>query len=229
MAVMANDTVAVVLPALNEAAALGLLLPRMPAGHVAYVVDNGSTDATAQVARGLGAAVVTEAVAGFGSACWAGLRATAAHEVVAFMDADGSCDPADLPAVTAPVRAGDADLVLGRRRAAEPGALAPHARVANAHLARTLRRTWGLDVHDVGPMRAARHAALVDLGIEDRRCGWPLEMVVRAAAAGWRVVEVDVAYYRRAAGRSKVTGTVAGTMRAVRDMRNVLQAARVGA
>jgi len=216
--------VAVVLPALDEAEALRWLLPRMPPGHVPFVVDNGSTDATAAVGLSFGAVVVPEPEPGFGAACWAGAVAAAGYDVVAFMDADGSLDPADLPRVTGPVGSGAADLVVGRRRVAEAGALPLHVRVANAYLAARLRSRWGLAVRDVGPMRALRRDALMRLGIGDRRFGWPLEMMTRAAEARLRVAEVDVAYRRRRGGRSKVTGTAAGTLRAVRDMHRVLEA-----
>ena len=152
---------------------------------------------------------------GFGAACFAGLRAARA-EVVCFMDCDGSLDPAELPAVAALVEAGDADLVLGARR----GSLQPHARVANAVLARRLRRA-GIALRDLGPMRAARREDLLALGVADRRFGWPLEMVLRAAAAGWSIEEVTVSHRARE-GRSKVTGTVRGTLRATRDMGRLL-------
>jgi hypothetical protein len=139
------------------------------------------------------------------------------------MDADGSFDPAQLPAVARPVRAGEAELAVGRRRPARRGVWPLHARVGNAVLARRLRRTSGLDVHDIGPMRAARRADLLALDLRDRRFGYPLELLIAAGRAGWRVIEVDVDYLPRAAGtRSKVTGTVLGTARAVRDMSRVL-------
>lgn len=224
------DTVApaieVVLPVLDEVEALPWVLGRLPAGYRAVVVDNGSTDGSPEVARALGATVVAEPRRGFGSACHAGLRAAAA-EVVCFLDADGSLDPADLPAVVAPVLAGDADLVLGARRP-ERGAWPPHARLANRWLARELRRRTGSPLTDLGPMRAARRLALEDLGLVDRRSGWPLEMVLRAAEAGWSIAEVPVPYRARS-GRSKVTGTVRGTLQAVTDMRRHLAAHAAGA
>ena len=210
----------VVVPVLDEAAALPWVLSRVPAGYGAIVVDNGSTDGSAAVARRLGATVVVEPQRGFGAACHAGLLAATA-EVVCFMDGDGSLDPAELPAVAGPVAAGAADLVLGARRP-EPGAWPAHARLANAVLAAELRRRCRVPLTDLGPMRAARRTDLLALGLRDRRFGWPLEMVLRAAAAGWRVAEVPVAYRART-GRSKVTGTVRGTMRAVRDMAGVLR------
>lgn len=212
--------VQVILPVLNEAAALPAVLASLPAGCAAIVVDNASTDGSGPLAASLGATVVREERRGFGAACFAGLVAADA-EVVCFMDADGSLDGADLPLVVGPVAAGTADLVLGRRDAA-PGAWPPHARMANAVLARRLRRRCGVALHDIGPMRAARREALVALGIEDRRFGWPLEMVVRAADAGWRIEERPVPYRPRV-GRSKVTGTVRGTIRTVRDMSAVLR------
>jgi dTDP-L-rhamnose 4-epimerase len=158
---------------------------------------------------------VAEPRRGFGAACFAGLAA-ARTETVCFMDCDGSLDPRDLERVVAPVRAGEADLLLGARRA-EPGAWPLHARAANRALALELRRRSGLRLRDLGPMRAARREPLLALGIRDRGFGWPLEMVLLAAAAGWRIEEVGVAYRPRT-GRSKVTGTVRGTARAVRDM-----------
>jgi glycosyltransferase involved in cell wall biosynthesis len=215
-------TVDVIFPVLDEAAALPGVLAAVPAGYRAIVVDNGSTDGSGDLARRWGATVVVEPRRGFGAACAAGLAAATAP-VVAFCDADGSLDPGDLPAVVAPLTAGAADLVLGARRPTTRGAWPLHARLANRYLARRLRRDTGLALSDIGPMRAARREALAGLGIEDRRFGWPLEMVVRAAAGGWRVAEVDVAYAPRT-GRSKVTGTVRGTLRAVRDMGAVLRA-----
>jgi glycosyltransferase involved in cell wall biosynthesis len=209
----------VILPVLDEAAALPALLGAMPAGHRPIVVDNGSSDGSAAVARAAGALVVCEPARGFGAACWTGLRAATA-DVVCFMDADGSLDPGELPRVSTAVARGTADLVLGARHAG-PGAWPAHARVANRLLARELRRRGGVVLADLGPMRAARRTALLELGIADRRFGWPLEMVLRAARAGWRIEEVAVSYRPRI-GRSMVTGTVRGTARAVRDMARVL-------
>ena len=213
----------VIIPVLNEAAALPALLAAMPAGYRAIVVDNASTDGSGPLAASLGARVVTEAVPGFGAACWAGLVAADPPDgVVCFMDGDGSLDPGDLPAVAGPVLDGAADLVLGARRLSDWRAWPLHARLANTVLARELRRRTGLSLGDLGPMRAARRDALIGLGIEDRRFGWPLEMVLRAAADGWRITEVPVPYTARV-GKSKVTGTVVGTARTVRDMAAVLR------
>ena len=218
----------VVLPCLDEAAALPQVLAGLPSGYRAIVADNESTDGSADVARGLGALVVQASPRGFGAACHAGLLAADAlgldpdDDVICFADADGSLDLRQLPRVADPVLAGAADLVLGRRRPTTRGAWPPHARVGNAVLARSIRRRTGYDVHDLGPMRACRRSQLMALGLQDRRFGYPLEMVTRASGAGWRVLEVDVDYLPRT-GRSKVTGTVGGTVRAVRDMREVLR------
>ncbi|MEX5717996.1 glycosyltransferase family 2 protein [Geodermatophilus maliterrae] len=212
----------VVLPCLDEAGALPWVLGRLPAGYTAIVADNGSTDGSPRIAADLGAAVVHVPQRGFGAAAHAGLEAATA-DVVCFCDADGSMDPAQLPRVADPVLAGDADLVLGRRRPTARAAWPPHARVANTALSMVLRRRTGLRLHDLGPMRAGRREALLGLGLTDRRFGYPLEMVTSAADAGWRVREVDVDYAVRAGGtRSKVTGTVLGTVRTIRDMRAVL-------
>ncbi|MFG3340786.1 DUF2064 domain-containing protein [Glycomyces sp. NPDC048151] len=216
----------VVLPVLNERDAIPWVLERMPKGYRPIVVDNGSDDGSAQVAAGLGALVVTESRRGFGAACHAGLAAATAP-VVAFMDCDASLDPGDLPAVCTPVLAGEADLVLGARDA-DKGAMPLHGRLANRYLARQVRRTCGAHVHDIGPMRAARRDALVALGTSDRRSGWPLEMVLRAGLDGWRITELPVRYRPRI-GRSKVTGTIGGSLRAVKDMRAQLARARAAA
>ncbi len=209
-----------ILPVLNEAEAIPWVLERVPAGFTPIVVDNGSTDGSAEIAARLGARVVTEAQPGFGAACFAGLTAATA-DVVCFMDCDASLDPRQLPLVTDPVIAGTADLVLGRRRPSGRGAWPAHARAANGVLAWQLRRKAGLPLRDLGPMRAARREALLELGIVDRRFGWPLEMVLRAAEQDWRIEEVTVDYRPRV-GTSKVTGTVRGTVRAVRDMAAVM-------
>ncbi|MGH2803887.1 MAG: glycosyltransferase family 2 protein [Thermoleophilaceae bacterium] len=205
----------VVLPVLDEAAALPWVLGRMPAGYRPVVADNGSSDGSAYLARELGATVVAEPRRGFGAACHAGLLAARA-EVVCFMDCDGSLDPVDLPQVAARVLSGERDLVLAARRPA-PGAWPLHARLANRALALELHRRTGLPLSDLGPMRAARRQRLLELAVVDRRFGWPLEMVLKAAAAGWTIEEVEVPYVART-GRSKVTGTVRGTLRAMRDM-----------
>jgi glycosyltransferase involved in cell wall biosynthesis len=214
----------VVLPCLNEAPALPWLLGRLPAGYRPIVADNGSTDGSPEVARSLGARVVLVPRPGYGAAVHAGIEAAdPADGIVCVLDADGSFDPRQLPRVADPVRAGLAEMAVGRRRPTTRGAWPVHARLGNAVLARRLRRTTGLDVHDIGPMRAARRDDLLALGLRDRRFGYPLELFVAAGRAGWRVTEVDVDYAPRAAGtKSKVTGSVRGTARAIRDMSAVL-------
>jgi glycosyltransferase involved in cell wall biosynthesis len=209
----------VVLPVLDEAVALPWVLGRMPAGFRPIVADNGSADGSVALAAALGATVVHEPVRGFGAACHAGLTSARA-DVVCFMDCDGSLDPRDLPRIAAPVVAGDADLVLAARDA-DRGAWPLHARVANRALAFEIRRRTGLRVRDLGPMRATRRQALLDLRVLDRRFGYPLETVLRAHAAGWRIAE-DTARYRPRQGRSKVTSSARGFARTVRDMAEVL-------
>ncbi|MEU9917259.1 glycosyltransferase family 2 protein [Streptomyces sp. NPDC051001] len=210
----------VVLPCLNEAKALPWVLERIPPGWRALVVDNGSTDGSARIADALGATVVHEPRRGFGAACHAGLVAATA-DVVCFCDCDASLDPSLLVPCVEEVLSGEADLVLGRRRPQGRGAWPPHARAGNLALARMLRRRTGLRLHDLGPLRAARRKPLLDLELTDRRSGYPLQMVVRAADAGWRITEHDVPYLPRT-GASKVTGTWRGTWQAVRDMSRVL-------
>jgi glycosyltransferase involved in cell wall biosynthesis len=205
----------VVLPVLNEAEALPWVLSRIPASYRPIVVDNGSTDDSALIARRLGARVITEPVPGYGAACDAGLRA-ADDEIVCFMDCDRTLDPSSLPMMIKPISDNDADLVLGRR-IPDRGAWPPHARVANALLAWRIRKISGADIHDVSPMRAARREMLLALGLTDRRCGLPLQILVEAARASWRIVEVPVRYHHRY-GHSKVTGTLRGTAHTVADM-----------
>ncbi|ARP73706.1 glycosyltransferase family 2 protein [Streptomyces pluripotens] len=210
----------VVLPCLNEAGALPWVLARIPTGWRALVVDNGSTDGSAETARALGATVVHEPQRGFGAACHAGLTAATA-DIVCFCDCDASLDPSLLVPFVHEVHTGAFDLVLGRRRPQGRGAWPAHARAGNVALARMLRRRTGLRLHDLGPLRAARRDRLLALGLTDRRSGYPLQMVVRAADAGWHIAEHDVPYLPRT-GASKVTGTWRGTWHAVRDMGRVL-------
>jgi len=211
----------VILPVLNERDAIPWVLERMPAGYSPLVVDNGSSDGSGELAASLGARVVVEPVPGFGAACFAGLTA-AESDVVCFMDCDASFDPRELPRVADPVAADEVQLMLGARRPVSRGAWPLHARAANAVLAIELRRRTKVPLRDLGPMRAAPRRALLDLGLKDRRFGWPLEMVLRASAAGWTIREVGVSYHPRD-GKSKVTGTARGTARAIRDMTNLLR------
>ncbi len=212
--------IAVILPALDEVQAVSGVLAAIPAGFVPIVVDNGSRDGTAAVASACGAKVVREPRRGFGAACFAGLLA-ADTDLVCFMDCDGSLDPAQLPRVAGPVLSGAADLCLGAR-IPEPGAWPWHARVANRALAFELRRRTGATLTDLGPMRAARRQALLGLDLRDRGSGWPLEMVLAAAARGWRIAETQVVYRPRRGGTSKVSGSARGTLRALRDMSGAL-------
>jgi glycosyltransferase involved in cell wall biosynthesis len=221
----AELTVDVIFPCLNEQDALPWVLSRMPSGYRAIVVDNGSTDLSAAVAAQHGATVVFEPRRGFGSAAHAGLLAATAP-VVAFCDADASMDPADLPLIASSVVAGRSELVLGRRTPTTSRAWPWHARAANRALAAIMRRATGLSLHDLGPMRAANREALLALDIHDRRSGYPLEMVLRAHRAGWRIDEIATPYFPRI-GRSKVTGTVRGTATAIIDMTRLLRDERL--
>ncbi|HCB06498.1 MAG TPA: glycosyltransferase [Nocardioides bacterium] len=211
-----------VLPCRDEAAALPALLARVPMGFSVVVVDNGSRDGTADVARCLGASVVEEPVPGYGAAVHSGLLAATA-EYVAFMDGDGSFDGYDLLPLLEEVRSGRADLSVGRRRPVSRGVWPWHARLGNGLVVWWLRRRIGMTAHDIAPMRVCRRQALLDLDVRDRRFGYPVELLQKATTAGWRVHERDVAYHPRAEGtRSKVSGSVRGTVRAARDFWRVL-------
>lgn len=214
----------VVLPCLDEERAIVDVLRRLPAGYRGIVVDNGSTDRSAELAAAAGALVVSEPRRGFGSAAHAGLLAATAP-LVAFCDADGSMDPAELVAFARLIENGDADLVLGRRIPSSRGAWPWHARLANRVLARLLRAATGVALRDLGPLRIARREAMLGLELRDRRSGYPLEMVLKASDAGWSILERPTAYSPRV-GRSKVTGTLRGTVTAVLDMSRLLRAQR---
>jgi glycosyltransferase involved in cell wall biosynthesis len=217
---MPGFAVTVVLPCLNEADSLPAVLAAIPAGYRALVVDNSSTDGTAEVARRHGAEVVNESRPGYGSAVHAGVSA-ARTAVVAVLDGDGSLDPAELPRLVAELDRG-ADMAIGRRRP-QPGLRWPwHARLGTAAVCWRLRTRHRLPVHDIAPMRVARREALLALDVTDRRSGYPLELLIRAAAAGWRVVEVDVAYGPRTGGVSKVSGSVRGSLTAALDFWKVI-------
>jgi glycosyltransferase involved in cell wall biosynthesis len=214
----------VILPCLNEAAALPWVLDRLPAGYHALVVDNGSTDGSAAIARSYGARILNVAQRGYGSACHAGLVA-ATGDLVVIMDCDGTLDPVDLPALVWPVQTDEADLVVGRRRPQGRGAYPWTLQLANVALARQLRRRTGLMIFDCGPVRAALRPTLLMLDVQDRRSGYPVETLVKASAAGLRVRQVDVDYLPRR-GRSKVTGTPLGALRAFLDSRTALGRAK---
>lgn len=211
-----------VLPCRDEGPALEALLPRIPSEFAVIVVDNGSRDATAEVAARLGATVVHESVPGYGAAVHAGLLA-ATHDYVAFMDGDGSFDPDELLVLLDDVTSGRADVAVGRRRPVSRGVWPWHARLGNALIVAWLRRRIAMTAHDIAPMRVARRQALLDLGVEDRRFGYPVELLQKLTIAGWRVSERDVTYHPRAEGtRSKVSGSVKGTLRTARDFWKVL-------
>ena len=216
--------VAVVIPAFNEARAIGRVLGDLPAGVVdeVVVVNNASTDETEANARAAGATVVREDRRGYGQACLAGLaylRQSGPPDVVVFLDGDYSDHPDELPKLLAPIEAGEADFVLGSRilgvryGLVEKGAMLPQALVGNRIACGAMRLAWGARFTDLGPFRAIRWDALEALGMEDRTYGWTVEMQIKAAQAGLRSVEVPV-HYRRRIGVSKITGTVSGTVRA---------------
>ncbi|MEP6816185.1 MAG: glycosyltransferase family 2 protein [Marmoricola sp.] len=211
-----------VLPCCDEAAALPALLSRVPAGFGVIVVDNGSTDGTADVARSLGALVVPEARPGYGAAVHAGVVASRA-DYVAILDGDGSMDPEEVPALLDQVVRGLTDMACGRRRPTARGVWPWHARAGNAAVLWWLRRRTGLALHDIAPVRVCGREALLGLGVEDRRFGYPVELLAKAQTAGWRLAEFDISYHPRAAGtKSKVSGSVRGSLRAARDFAGVL-------
>lgn len=211
-----------ILPCRDEAMALPALVGQVPTEFAVVVVDNGSRDGTADVASALGVRVVHEPVAGYGAAVHAGLLA-ATHEYVAFMDGDGSFDPRELLPLLDEVVAGRAELAVGRRRPVDRRVWPWHARLGNALIVAWLRRRIGMTAHDIAPIRVCRRADLLALGVQDRRFGYPVELLQRATLARWRLVERDVAYLPRAEGtRSKVSGSVRGTLKAARDFWKVL-------
>jgi glycosyltransferase involved in cell wall biosynthesis len=225
---LTGPVVDVVLPCRDEAGALPDLLARLarlPGEYRAIVVDNGSRDDTGRIAAGLGAIVIHEPTPGYGAAVQAGILA-ARPGIVAVLDGDGSLDPGDLPALVNLVTRGVVDLAAGRRRPLTPGAWPVHARLGTHLVAARLRRR-GVAVHDIAPMRVADRDRLLELGISDRRSGYPLELLLRAGAAGWRIGERDVTYRPRAAGTtSKVSGSLRGTLVAAKDFATVLRASR---
>jgi glycosyltransferase involved in cell wall biosynthesis len=210
----------VILPCLDEALALPGVLTALPPGYRAIVVDNGSSDGSPEVAREFGATVVHEQQRGYSAAVHCGLMAATA-EVVCFIDADGSLDLGVLPEFVALLA--EADLAVGRRVPTSASAWPWHARLGNALVAFLLRRR-GVPVSDIAPVRAVRRAALLRLGVTDRAFGYPLELLLRAGAAGWRIVERPVDYRPRTAGTvSKVSGSFRGTLRATRDFAKALR------
>ena len=211
-----------VLPCRDEEAALPALLAAVPAALRVIVVDNGSSDSTAEVARGLGATVVRESRPGYGAAVHAGIEAASAP-LVAVMDGDGSMDPAELLPLIDEVASGTAAMAAGRRRPVDSTVWPWHARAGNQLMLAWLRRRTGLEVHDIAPMRVCGRQKLLDLGVCDRRFGYPLELLLRAQRAGWVISEHDITYRARAAGtKSKVSGSVRGTLRTAIDFAKVL-------
>ena len=208
--------IAVIVPALNEAGNIGRLVAEVLATRPVQVivVDNGSSDGTAQEARAAGARVVAEPRRGYGYACAAGVAAAREADVLAFLDGDYSFLPAELPVVLAPILAGEADLVLGSRWLGHiaPGAMPFQQRFGNWLASRLMNRLYGIAVTDLGPYRAIRRPLLVALDMREMTYGWPTEMMVKAAKRGARLVEVPVSFHSRQAGRSKVSGTLRGTL-----------------
>lgn len=215
-----NENVAIVIPALNEEAALRQLLPEIPQDFARWIIvtDNGSTDATAVVAREAGAIVASEPKRGYGRNCLKGFQTACAlgAEIVIFMDGDGSDDPADLPSMLAPLTSGHADMVIGSRvsKRSERGAIPPQARLGNWLVSRLLRFIYGVRLSDIGSFRVIRCSSLERLRMQEMTFGWPVEMLVKAAKAHYRIVELPIHYRRRSHGRSKVAGTISGSVKA---------------
>jgi glycosyltransferase involved in cell wall biosynthesis len=211
----AGIRVSVVIPALDEEAAIASVVREVPRDrvHEIIVVDNGSADRTAEVAAAAGARVVHEPRRGYGAACRAGARAAADADILVFLDGDRNEDPREMDRVLGPVVAGAADLVIGSRMrgGAAPGALTLQQRVGNRVVTILLRFLYGLRLTDIGPFRALPRSVLYDLDMQHETYGWPVEMVVKAARRGYRIVEVPVSCRPRV-GRSKVVGTVRGSV-----------------
>ena len=206
----------VIIPALNEAGNIRQLVAEVQA-HApvnVIVVDNGSTDATAREARAAGATVISEPRRGYGYACAAGVNAAAEAEVLAFLDGDYSFSPADLPQVLSPILEDRADFVLGSRELGhiEPGSMPSHQRFGNWLVSRLMNTLYGISITDLGPYRAIRRQILIELNMQEMTYGWPTEMIVKAVRRGTRIVEVPVSYSNRRFGKSKVGGTVRGTI-----------------
>jgi glycosyltransferase involved in cell wall biosynthesis len=206
--------ISVVIPALNEERAIGEVVGAVPADqvHEIIVVDNGSSDNTVEQASSAGARVILEPRAGYGYACLAGSKAAEA-EIIVFLDGDRSDDPGQLNAVVDPIMDSRADLVIGSRieGAMEKGAMPLHGRLGNLFIVFLLRLLYGVNITDVGSLRAIKAQSLYDLDMQQMTYGWPVEMVVKAARKGLRIQSVPIRYRRRI-GESKVTGTIRGTI-----------------
>jgi glycosyltransferase involved in cell wall biosynthesis len=207
--------IAVVVPTRNEAGSIARVLddiPRPPVTDV-VVVDAESSDGTAAIARAHGARVVVEPRRGYGRACLTGLEHVSPADVIVFLDGDYSDRPAELPRIVEPILAGRADIVIGSRLAGarEPGALPWHSVAGNRVAAALIRLLYGVRLTDLGPFRAVRGTLVEPLGLRETGYGWAVELILRGALAGARVVEVPVSYHRRI-GRSKITGTVRGSL-----------------
>jgi glycosyltransferase involved in cell wall biosynthesis len=208
--------IAVIVPALNEADNIRNLVDDIRAALPVQVivVDNGSSDETAAEAQSTGARVVSEPRRGYGYACATGATAAQEAEILAFIDADYSFLPSELPLVLAPIIQGKADLVLGSRQSGrmEKGAMPAHQRFGNWLAAFMVNRLYRLELTDIGPYRAVKHSLLLSLDMHEMTYGWPVEMVAKAARNGARIVEVPVSYRSRRYGRSKVGGTIKGSL-----------------
>ena len=208
--------VTVIIPALNEAGNIQYLVTEVLAAAPVQVivVDNSSTDATAEEAQMAGAQVVYEPRRGYGYACATGVVAAHQADILVFLDGDYSFLPAELPVVLAPILTGEADVVLGSRYRGHiaPGAMPPQQRFGNWLVARLMNALYGLAITDLGPYRAVRRSLLVSLDMQEMTYGWPTEMIVKAARRRARMVEVPVSFHNRRAGHSKVSGTLRGTI-----------------
>jgi glycosyltransferase involved in cell wall biosynthesis len=217
--------ISLIIPALNEEESLPNVLASVPAAAVdkIIVVDNGSTDGTAAVARRAGAQVVTEPRNGYGAACWSGFRASEGAGILVFMDGDGSFQPGEIPRLTEPIASGTADLVLGSRTLGieDASAIPFHARLGNRLVAFIIGRISAIRITDLGPFRAISRKTLENLNMQERTYGWPCEMIIKAARLGYRVFEIPVTYRPRTGGKSKVSGTITGSIRAAIAMLRV--------